>query len=127
MLKTNSEEGATLRHSPPRARVLIADDVPEVLQLLGHALAECGHEVMTATAGVEAIDAVPVFRPDVVLVDMKMPGLSGIEVLDTLRQAGLTVPVILISDQPPKAREGSSPPSSSLSVVTRSCVLSERR
>jgi CheY-like chemotaxis protein len=62
--------------------------------------------VMTAGTGVEAIDAVPLFRPDVILVDMKMPGLSGMKVLDAVRRAGLTVPVILISGQPPKAREG---------------------
>jgi DNA-binding NtrC family response regulator len=55
---------------------------------------------------VEAIDAVSVFRPDVILVDMKMPGLSGMKVLDAVRRAGLTVPVILISGHPPKAREG---------------------
>jgi CheY-like chemotaxis protein len=90
----------------PQARVLIADDVPELLQLLRGLLTESGYDVMTVTTGVEAIDAVSVFRPDVILVDMKMPGLSGMKVLDAVRRAGLTVPVILISGHPPKAREG---------------------
>jgi CheY-like chemotaxis protein len=106
MLETRRDNEPTIEHAGPRARVLIADDVPEVLQLLRDALTECGYEVMLATTGVEAIDAVPLFRPDVILVDMKMPGLSGMKVLDALRRAGLTVPVILISGQPPKAREG---------------------
>jgi CheY-like chemotaxis protein len=105
MLKTSDDE-STLGHSLPQARILIADDVPEVLQLLRDSLTGLGYEVMTATTGIEAIDAVPGFRPDVILVDMKMPGLSGIKVLDALRRAGLTVPVILISVQPPKARDG---------------------
>jgi CheY-like chemotaxis protein len=50
------------------------------------------------------------FKPDVILLDMdmQMPGLSGMKVLDELRRAGLTVPVILISAHPPKARGDSS-------------------
>ena len=90
--------------SPPR--VLVADDVPEVVQLLRDFLTEQGYEVATATTGVEAIEAVSAFLPDVIVVDMKMPGLSGMNVLDALRRAGLTVPVILLSAHPPKAREG---------------------
>jgi CheY-like chemotaxis protein len=88
------------------ARVLVADDVPDVLRLLRDSLIEHGYEVLTVSTGVEAIEAMPTFRPDVVLLDMKMPGLSGMKVLDALRRAGMTVPVILISGQPPRAREG---------------------
>jgi two-component system, NtrC family, response regulator AtoC len=106
MLETRRDSEPTVGHDAPRARVLIADDDPEILQLLHDALTEYGYEVRLTTTGVDAIDAVPLFRPDVILVDMKMPGLSGMKVLDALRRAGLTVPVILISGQPPKAREG---------------------
>jgi CheY-like chemotaxis protein len=106
MLKAQSDNESPHGQRRSHIRVLIADDVPEVLQLLRDALIESGYEVMTSTSGGEAIDAVPVFRPDVILVDMKMPGLSGMNVLDALRRAGLTVPVILISAQPPRAREG---------------------
>jgi CheY-like chemotaxis protein len=90
----------------PRHRVLIADDVPEVLNLLRDLLTGHGYEVVTATAGVQALDAVLSFQPDVILLDMKMPGLSGMKVFDALRRAGLTVPVIIISAHPPNAREG---------------------
>jgi CheY-like chemotaxis protein len=106
MLTTRTDDELTNEHSRSKVRVLIADDVPEVLQLLRDSLAECGYEVMTSTTGVEAIEAVSAFRPDVILLDMKMPGLSGLKVLDAIRRAGLTVPVILISAQPPRAREG---------------------
>ena len=106
MRKPSEDSDLTVGASLPPARVLIADDVPEVLQLLGDSLREFGYEVMTATTGAEAIDAVFVFHPDVILVDMKMPGLSGLKVLDVLRRAGMTVPVILISAQPPRALEG---------------------
>ena len=42
----------------------------------------------------------PVFQPDVILTDMAMPGISGADLLDALRRAGVTVPVILISGTP---------------------------
>jgi two-component system, OmpR family, response regulator len=90
----------------PAPRVLIADDVHELLQLLRSFLTELGYEVATAATGIEALDAVPTFRPDVLLVDIQMPGLSGVKVLDALRRAGLTLPVIAISARPPKASEG---------------------
>ena len=60
----------------------------------------------TATTGIEAVNAVVRFQPDVILLDMQMPGLSGMKVLDALRRAGLTVPVILISASSPNALEG---------------------
>jgi CheY-like chemotaxis protein len=81
----------------PQARILIADDVPDVVQLLRDFLIEQGYDVQTATTGIEALNAVVTFQPDVILLEMQMPGLSGMKVLDELRRAGLTVPVILIS------------------------------
>ena len=48
----------------------------------------------------------PTFQPDVILLDMVMPGMSGADVLDALRGAGLTVPVIVISGQPITPPEG---------------------
>ena len=82
---------------PPRARVLIADDEAHVRELLRHFLIREGYLVSTVESGGEALDAVPTFQPDVILVDMVMPGLSGTDVLIALRRAGVTVPVILIS------------------------------
>jgi CheY-like chemotaxis protein len=90
----------------PQARLLIADDIPDVVQLLRDFLTEQGYDVQTATTGIEALNAVVTYQPDVILLDMQMPGLSGMKVLDELRRAGRTVPVILISGHPPKAREG---------------------
>ena len=87
-------------------RVLIADDEPHVRELLRDFLTREGYEVATVATGAEALDAVPTLRPDVVLVDMLMPGLSGKDVLDALRRAGTTVPVILISGHHATAHEG---------------------
>jgi CheY-like chemotaxis protein len=87
-------------------RVLVVDDEPHVRDLLRDVLTTMGDEVVTAATGAEALEVVPTFQPDVILVDMVMPGLSGTDVLDALRRTGVTVPVILISGYPMTAHEG---------------------
>jgi DNA-binding response OmpR family regulator len=77
--------------------VLIVDDDAEVRELLRHFLTRQGYLVSAVETGREALDTVPTFRPDVILVDMVMPGLSGSDVVIALRRAGITVPAILIS------------------------------
>jgi len=91
---------------PAPGRVLIADDDPPLLELLDIFLTGQGYEVATVATGGQVLDAVPTFQPDVVVVDMLMPGLSGTDVLDALRRAGVTVPVILISGHQITVREG---------------------
>ena len=81
----------------PRARVLIADDDANIREVLRLFLVGKGYLVSTVESGQEALDAVPMFRPDVIVVDMVMPGLTGSDVLKALRRGGVTVPVILIS------------------------------
>jgi two-component system OmpR family response regulator len=91
---------------PASGRILIADDEPHVRELLRDFLAGQGYEVTTVATGGQAIDAVPTFQPDVILIDRLMPDLSGTDVLDALRRAGVTVPVILMSGHQATAREG---------------------
>src|SRR6266705_4502251 len=91
---------------PASGRVLIADDEPHVRELLHDFLRGEGYEVATVATGGQALDAQPTFQPDVILVDMLMPGLSGTDVLNALRRAGVTVPVILISGHQVTVREG---------------------
>ena len=88
------------------SRVLIVDDEPHIREVLSDFLTRVGDEVATAATGAAALEAVPTFQPDVILLDMVMPGMSGADVLDALRRAGLTIPVILISGQPITPPEG---------------------
>ena len=88
------------------SRVLIVDDDLHVREVLRDFLTRVGDEVETAATGAAALEAVPTFQPDVILLDMVMPGMSGADVLDALRQAGFTVPVILISGHPITPPEG---------------------
>jgi len=87
-------------------RVLIVDDEPLVCGLLLDYLATLFSEVTTATSGPDALRIVRVFQPDVILTDMMMPGMSGADLLDALRQVGVTVPVILMSGKPITLPEG---------------------
>jgi DNA-binding NtrC family response regulator len=80
-------------------RVLIVDDEPLVCEMLRNFLTG-SHEVATVAGGTDALRIVPIFQPDVILTDMTMPGMSGADLLDALRRAGVTVPVILMSGQP---------------------------
>jgi DNA-binding response OmpR family regulator len=85
---------------PTSGRVLVVDDEPHLREMLRDFLAGEGHDVMMAASGAEALDAAPTFRPDVILLDMSMPGMSGTEVVDALRRIGLTMPVVVLSGAP---------------------------
>jgi DNA-binding NtrC family response regulator len=105
-MKRDMEPARKLSVGSDAARVLIVDDELRVRELLSDYLTTVGDEVLTAATCAEALDAVPIFRPEVVLTDMVMPGLSGADLLDALRRAGLSVPVILMSGYPITAPEG---------------------
>ena len=87
------------------ARLLLVDDVPRNLDLLEAYLAPLGHELIRAESGLTALDLFARARPDLVLLDLRMPGLDGIEVLTRIRgtAAGALVPVILITAQADRA------------------------
>lgn len=69
---------------PPR-RVLIVDDNADALELLAQTITAWGHEVATARDGPSGIRAAQALRPDLILLDIGLPGLSGLEVARTLR------------------------------------------
>ena len=81
-------------------RVLIVDDESYVREVLRDFLTSMGDEVATAASAAEALELVPTFQPDVILTDMKMPSMSGVDLLGALRGSGVTVPVILITGHP---------------------------
>ncbi|MDR7561915.1 MAG: response regulator, partial [Armatimonadota bacterium] len=69
-------------------RVLVVDDDEAILSLLGSYLAREGFEVQTAGNGDAALVAARTFRPDVVVLDVLLPGVDGLEVLRRLRAEG---------------------------------------
>jgi two-component system nitrate/nitrite response regulator NarP len=79
-------------------RVLIADDHPFILAGLESILRDGDYRIVgTASRGDTALDALPTLRPDILILDVNMPGRSGVEVLRTLRSRGDNRPVILLT------------------------------
>ena len=79
-----------------KTRVLVIDDEPQILRALRINLSVRGYEVSTAATGAEALRSAADHRPDVIVLDLGLPGMSGIEVLAGLR-GWLTAPVIVLS------------------------------
>ncbi len=84
----------------PRGRVLVVDDEPDLLDVLGALLTDAGWQVDTAPNGRAALRLVDGHRYEVVLSDIDMPGMNGLELLREIRARDLDVPVLLITGHP---------------------------
>jgi two-component system nitrogen regulation response regulator NtrX len=81
----------------PRSRILVVDDEAAIRDSLRMTLEYAGYEFAGAATGQEALAAVEREMPDVVLLDIKMPGMDGMDVLGRLRSMNESLPVIMIS------------------------------
>jgi DNA-binding response OmpR family regulator len=81
------------------AKILVVDDVPENVRLLEAVLVPRGYEVVTASDGLEALELVEAEKPDLILLDVMMPGLDGYGVCTQLRADDDTavLPVIMVT------------------------------
>ena len=77
--------------------VLIVEDEPNVRLVFRTALESQNYALSTAEDGPTALSMIPAARPDLILLDLRMPGMGGLEVLRTLREQGVQVPVIIIT------------------------------
>lgn len=78
-------------------QILLVDDEPGILKVLGISLADRGYRVLTADNGEEALRTFRNARPDLVLTDIKMPGMDGIELLKRVKQEKPDAEVIMIT------------------------------
>ena len=76
------------------ASILIVDDAEDQARLTGHFLTQAGAKVVTANRGFQALKLVAEDDFDLVLLDVEMPGISGPQVAQTLRERGVTVPIV---------------------------------
>ena len=67
-------------------RILVVDDEPDITALVAYHLAKAGYRVSTASNGPEALKSAAEQRPDVIVLDLMLPGLSGLDVLQALRK-----------------------------------------
>jgi len=81
------------------ARVLVVDDDPDIRRLLGEELRGVGHEVLFASDGPQGLMIARRERPDLILLDLRLPGGDGIAVLERLKTIPQTamIPVIILS------------------------------
>jgi len=84
-------------HETPSARVLVVEDDEAIADVLRRSLRAEGHEVKSAGDGAEALTAAEQFTPDLVVLDLGLPRLDGIEVLRRLRADGSDVPVLILT------------------------------
>jgi len=70
----------------PTQRILVVDDEPDIAGLVAYHLAKAGYRVSTAATGAEALKVARAERPDLVVLDMMLPGVSGLDVLAELRR-----------------------------------------
>jgi two-component system, OmpR family, KDP operon response regulator KdpE len=78
------------------ARILVVDDEPQVLRGLQAALSAAGYEVETAATAADAIDAAALRPPDAVVLDLRLPDASGVDVCARIREWS-QVPVVVVS------------------------------
>ncbi|HEY3716609.1 MAG TPA: response regulator [Jatrophihabitantaceae bacterium] len=81
------------------ATVLVADDDADIRDLVAYKLQQAGHEVVSVADGSAAVTAARDLVPDLAIIDVTMPGLSGFQVCAALRAEAATaaIPVILLS------------------------------
>src|SRR6266513_5020858 len=87
----------TSRGSEPATRVLVVDDEQYIRDLVGTSLRYEGFEVEEASMGRAALAAASSFRPDLIVLDVMLPDLDGLEVTRRLRTDGVRVPVLFLT------------------------------
>ena len=80
-------------------RVLVVDDEPAILRFLHAGLSSQGYLVSEATDGVRALEAVRQNATDLLVLDLGLPDLDGLEIIRRIRDAGSTVPIIVLSSR----------------------------
>lgn len=78
------------------SRVLVVDDEPNLLHTVSYALRQDGHDIVTATDGNEALAVFRSARPDVVVLDVMLPGIDGLEVCRRIRRES-DVPIVMLT------------------------------
>jgi DNA-binding response OmpR family regulator len=80
-----------------RGSILVVDDEPTIAEVVSRYLVRAGYEVRSVSDGVAALEAVDERRPDLVVLDLMLPGIDGLEVCRRIRAKGDDVPVIMLT------------------------------
>lgn len=77
--------------------ILVVDDEPDMRIALTYALSHCGYSVESASSGLEALEKFEADKFSLIITDLKMPGMSGIEILGKVKKRSPKIPVIMIT------------------------------
>jgi CheY-like chemotaxis protein len=83
------------------ARILVADDEPPIVEVLATVLEDEGYAVLRAYDGAAAFAVVERERPALIISDVLMPRMSGLELAERVRETAAELPIVLISAVPP--------------------------
>jgi len=108
-----------------RTRVLLADDNKDILDFVRNLFSEEFEIVAAVRDGLSALSAAKRFEPDILILDISMPGLSGIEVAKDLRETGLNAWIIFLTVHEDADVLEVATSIGSASYVIKSCVLSD--
>ena len=77
--------------------ILVVDDEPKIVKLARDYLEQSGFRVMTADDGITALAVAHHERPDLIVLDLKLPGMDGLELLAAIRRQNMQAPVIVMT------------------------------
>ena len=80
----------------PAVRILVVDDEPDIVALVAYHLAKAGYRVSTSASGTDALELARQERPALIVLDLMLPGLSGYDVLQQLRESDATRDVAVL-------------------------------
>jgi CheY-like chemotaxis protein len=82
-----------------RTKILVVEDEPDIMRIITHALTSAGYQVIPAYGGEDAIRKVKTQMPDLVLTDLSMPKMSGVELIQAIKEDPETsfIPVIAVT------------------------------
>src|SRR3989304_339044 len=81
----------------PRAKILVVEDEPGLQEILVLNLENNGYSVVTAAEGIEALRKFDEEQPDLVTLDLNVPGISGFRLLQLFKRDRATVPVVVVT------------------------------
>jgi len=82
---------------PMPGRILIVDDDPFICDAVELILTGAGYAVSAVNSGKSAIESIRALMPSLILLDVRMPGISGLDTLTSLRRAGVSVPILMMT------------------------------
>lgn len=82
-----------------KTTILVVDDEPDIVRVVTRIMESCDYQVITAQDGFEALSAAQAEKPDVIILDLNLPGMNGFEVCHRLRTSEATraIPIVMMT------------------------------